>query len=65
MSLELFGIEDLIMSINKNKMYIEDFYTDVHSNKYIYIFSLNSNRYISCRFEIARIQNIKPIIEKE
>jgi len=61
----LFGIEDLIMSINKNKMYIEDFYTDVHSNKYIYIFGLNSNRYISCRFEIARIQNIKPIIEKE
>ncbi|GAE90888.1 Imm50 family immunity protein [Acetivibrio straminisolvens] len=63
--LEIFGIEELMVDINKTKMYIESFYMSEENKKYIFKFSLNNNCCINCRFGIARVQNIKPIIENE
>lgn len=61
-NLEIFGIEELVMNINKNKMYIDSCRMSEENKKYVFQFNLNDNRCIKCRFETARVQNIKPIV---
>ncbi len=63
--IDFFGIEKLIIDIDKKEMYIESYCMREDDMKNIFEFNLNKNRSIYCKFEIARIQNIKPIKRDE
>lgn len=63
--LEFYGLNYLRIDVKEDKPRIEKFTMQSNSDKYCCVISMSDEQEIQCTFEVARIQNIKPFVDKQ
>ncbi|GAA0127525.1 immunity 50 family protein [Clostridium frigidicarnis] len=63
--LEFYGLNYLRIDVKEDKPRIEKFTMQSNSDKYCCEISMSDEQEIQCTFEVARIQNIKPFVDKQ
>jgi hypothetical protein len=62
--LEFYGLECVKIDVKEDKPRIEKFIMQSDSDKYTCEILMDDEQELRCMFEIARIQNVKPYVDK-
>ena len=65
LKIEFYGLNSLKINLKEDRPLIDNFSIYNNNDKYDCRISMNDEQQIQCIFEIARVQNIRPFVDKK